>query len=131
MRGLFSDRLLGGHTEPYKDEHGQNRVRWLPGRVVVGIPYDTPILGYRSNSCALLRLWSAEAAQSFDFDDFNRGNYYGAVEEKVFSENISKVLYPNDEQMQGKRLRLEQQYFFHGQFHQGHDSPVSTQGIAA
>ncbi len=103
---------LGGHTEPYTDEHGNYRVRWIPGRVVVGIPYDTPILGYRSNSCALLRLWSAEAAQSFDFDDFNRGDYYGAVEEKVYSENISKVLYPNDEQMQGKRLRLEQQYFF-------------------
>lgn len=103
---------LGGYTEPYTDEHGEYRVRWIPGRVVVGIPYDTPILGYRSNSCALLRLWSAEAAQSFDFDDFNRGDYYGAVEEKVYSENISKVLYPNDEQMQGKRLRLEQQYFF-------------------
>ena len=103
---------LGGHTEPYNDEHGKYRVRWLPDRVVVGIPYDTPILGYRGNSCALLRLWSAEAAQSFDFADFNRGDYYGAVEEKVFSENISKVLYPNDEQMQGKRLRLEQQYFF-------------------
>jgi starch phosphorylase len=103
---------LGGHTEPYTDAHGEYRVRWIPDRVVVGIPYDTPILGYRSNTCALLRLWSAEAAQSFDFADFNRGDYYGAVEEKVYSENISKVLYPNDEQMQGKRLRLEQQYFF-------------------
>jgi starch phosphorylase len=103
---------LGGHTEPYADEHGQYRVRWVPGRVVVGLPYDTPILGYRSDSCALLRLWSAEAAQSFDFADYNRGDYYGAVEEKVYSENISKVLYPNDENMQGKQLRLEQQYFF-------------------
>jgi len=103
---------LGGHTEPYIDGHGHNRVRWVPARVVVGIPYDTPILGYRSHTCALLRLWSAEAAQSFDFADFNRGDYYGAVEEKVYSENISKVLYPNDENMQGKHLRLEQQYFF-------------------
>ncbi len=103
---------LGGHTEPYTDELGAYRVRWMPDRVVVGIPYDTPILGYRNNNCALLRLWSAEAAQSFDFADFNRGDYYGAVEEKVYSENISKVLYPNDEQMQGKHLRLEQQYFF-------------------
>ncbi|HUL14078.1 MAG TPA: glycogen/starch/alpha-glucan phosphorylase [Methylococcaceae bacterium] len=103
---------LGGHTEPYPDDKGEYRVRWVPGRVVVGIPYDTPILGHRVNSCALLRLWSAEAAQSFDFADFNRGDYYGAVEEKVSSENISKILYPNDEQMQGKRLRLEQQYFF-------------------
>ncbi len=80
--------------------------------MVVGIPYDTPILGYRNGTCALLRLWSAEAAQSFHFEDFNRGDYYGAVEEKVYSENISKVLYPNDEQLQGKHLRLEQQYFF-------------------
>ncbi len=103
---------LGGHTEAYIDENGNSRMRWHPARVVVGIPYDTPILGYRNNTCALLRLWSAEAAQSFDFSDFNRGDYYGAVEEKVFSENISKVLYPNDENMHGKQLRLEQQYFF-------------------
>ena len=103
---------LGGRTESYTDENGKYRVRWVPGRVVVGIPYDTPILGYRTNSCALLRLWSAEVAKSFDFDDFNRDDYYGAVEEKVYSENISKILYPNDEPLQGKRLRLEQQYFF-------------------
>ncbi|MDD2767316.1 MAG: glycogen/starch/alpha-glucan phosphorylase [Methylococcus sp.] len=103
---------LGGHTETYNDEHGNFRVRWMPDRVVVGIPYDTPIIGYRSDTCVLLRLWSSEAAQSFDFSDFNRGDYYGAVEEKVFSENLSKVLYPNDEQLEGKRLRLEQQYFF-------------------
>jgi len=103
---------LGGHTEPYTDDNGIYRVRWVPGRVVVGIPYDTPILGYGVDTCALLRLWSAEAAQSFDFEDFNRGDYYGAVEDKVASETISKVLYPNDEQFEGKRLRLEQQYFF-------------------
>ncbi|MBM4200293.1 MAG: glycogen/starch/alpha-glucan phosphorylase, partial [Gammaproteobacteria bacterium] len=101
-----------GHTEPYTDDNGIYRVRWVPGRVVVGIPYDTPILGYGVDTCALLRLWSAEAAQSFDFEDFNRGDYYGAVEDKVASETISKVLYPNDEQFEGKRLRLEQQYFF-------------------
>ena len=103
---------LGGHTEPYTDDKGAYRVRWVPGRVVVGIPYDTPILGYGVDTCALLRLWSAEAAQSFDFEEFNRGDYYGAVEDKVASETISKVLYPNDEQFEGKRLRLEQQYFF-------------------
>ena len=103
---------LGGHTETYTDEQREFHVRWVPGRVVVGIPYDSPVIGHLVDSCALLRLWSAEAAQSFDFDDFNRGDYYGAVEEKVYSENISKVLYPNDEGMQGKQLRLEQQYFF-------------------
>ena len=103
---------FGGHTEPYTDEHGRYRVRWVPGRVVVGIPYDTPILGYRVDSCGLMRLWSAEAAQSFDFAEFNRGDYYGAVEEKVASETLSKVLYPNDEKLEGKQLRLDQQYFF-------------------
>jgi glycogen phosphorylase len=103
---------LGGYSEHYTGERGEFRVRWVAGRVVVGIPYDTPIIGHQVDSCALLRLWSAEAAQSFDFSDFNRGDYYGAVHEKVYSENISKVLYPNDEQIQGKHLRLEQQYFF-------------------
>jgi starch phosphorylase len=66
--------------------------------VFIGIPYDAPILGYRVDSCALLRLWSAEAAKSFDFEDFNRGDYYRAVQDKVSSERMSKILYPNDEQ---------------------------------
>ena len=103
---------LGGHTETFTADNATTRVRWVPGRIVVGIPYDTPILGYRVDSCSVLRLWSAEAAQSFDFADFNRGDYYGAVHDKVASETISKVLYPNDEPFEGKRLRLEQQYFF-------------------
>jgi starch phosphorylase len=93
---------LAGQTESFTDHAGNHRVHWVPGRVVIGIPYDTPIVGYRVDSCALLRLWSAEAAQSFDFEDFNRGDYYGAVEEKVSSETISKALYPNDEQLGGK-----------------------------
>jgi starch phosphorylase len=103
---------LGGHTEHYVDEQGRNRVRWVPGRVVKGTPYDTPILGYRTHTANTLRLWSAEATESFDFAVFNRGDYYGAVERKLTSENLTKVLYPNDEQIQGKQLRLEQQYFF-------------------
>ena len=74
--------------------------------------YDTPVLGYKVNTCNTLRLWKAEAAESFDFQAFNIGDYYGAVDEKVYSENITKVLYPNDEPAQGKQLRLEQQYFF-------------------
>jgi starch phosphorylase len=103
---------LGGYTERFTGTDGKQRARWVPGRVVIGVPYDTPILGYRVGSCSVLRLWSAEAAQSFDFADFNRGDYYGAVHDKVASETISKVLYPNDEPLEGKRLRLEQQYFF-------------------
>jgi len=103
---------FGGHTERYSDEQGRVRVRWVPARVVNGVPYDTPILGYRVNTANTLRLWRAEAPESFDFSVFNRGDYWGAVNQKVTSENISKVLYPNDEQVKGKELRLEQQYFF-------------------
>ena len=103
---------FGGRTEHYQDDQGRQRVRWIPHRTVKGVACDTPILGYRVNSCNLLRLWKAEAVESFEFEDFNVGDYYGAVEEKIFSENITKVLYPNDEPIQGKQLRLEQQYFF-------------------
>jgi glycogen phosphorylase len=103
---------LGGRTEKYTDHEGRLRVRWFPSRIVNGVPYDTPILGYRVNTANTLRLWRAEAPESFDFAVFNRGDYYGAVNQKVVSENLSKVLYPNDEAIQGKELRLEQQYFF-------------------
>ncbi|BAU41869.1 glycogen/starch/alpha-glucan phosphorylase [Leptolyngbya sp. O-77] len=102
----------GGHTESFIDEHGNYRVRWVPFKVVKGLPYDTPILGYKVNTANTLRLWSAEATESFDFGAFNSGDYFGAVHQKSNSENISKVLYPNDEQYQGKVLRLEQQMFF-------------------
>jgi len=103
---------LGGSTERYRNADGKERVRWVPARLVNGIPYDTPILGYRTHTANTLRLWRAEAPESFDFEQFNRGDYYGAVNRKIVSENITKVLYPNDEQIQGKELRLEQQYFF-------------------
>ncbi len=103
---------FGGHTESYTDGAGRARVRWVPARVVNAVPYDTPILGYRVNTANTLRLWRAEAPQSFDFAVFNRGDYWGAVQQKFTSENITKVLYPNDQQLQGKALRLEQQYFF-------------------
>jgi starch phosphorylase len=103
---------FGGHTEPYEDDHGLYRVRWIPNRTVKGVAYDTPILGYRVNTCNLLRLWKAEAVESFELEAFNVGDYYGAVDQKIYSENITKVLYPNDEPIQGKQLRLEQQYFF-------------------
>jgi starch phosphorylase len=103
---------LGGSTEPYVDEHNQNRVRWAPQKTVIGVPYDTPILGYHTNTANTLRLWRSEAPESFDFAMFNSGDYSGAVNQRVTSENLSKVLYPNDEQLRGKELRLEQQYFF-------------------
>ncbi|MGC8989506.1 MAG: glycogen/starch/alpha-glucan phosphorylase, partial [Verrucomicrobiia bacterium] len=102
---------LGGHTQAWTDEQGRYRVRWVPQHVVRGIAYDTPILGCRVNTCNRMRLWKAEAVESFDFAAFNHGDYYRAVHDKMFSENITKVLYPNDEVIQGKNLRLEQQYF--------------------
>jgi starch phosphorylase len=103
---------FGGYTKAYTDETGRYRVKWIPSKAVKGIAFDTPILGYRVNTCNVLRLWKAEAPESFDFQAFNVGDYYRAVDEKVYSENITKVLYPNDEPVQGKQLRLEQQYFF-------------------
>ena len=103
---------LGGRTESYVDDLGRTRVRWLADTIVNGVPYDMPILGFRNNTANTLRLWQAQAPESFDFSVFNRGDYYGAVQQKVVSENLSKVLYPNDELLRGKQLRLEQQYFF-------------------
>jgi glycogen phosphorylase len=103
---------LGGHTETYTDEHGQYRVSWVPEKVVRGIPNDTPILGYRTNTANTMRLWSAQAVESFNFETFNTGDFFGAVADKVSSENISKILYPNDEEIKGKQLRLAQQFFF-------------------
>ena len=96
------DVNFGGHTEAYTQDQGRYRVRWIPGQVVRGVPHDMPILGYKVNAANTLRLWKAEAPESFNFQEFNLG----------VTENITKVLYPNDEPIQGKQLRLEQQYFF-------------------
>jgi starch phosphorylase len=103
---------LGGRTETYIDDAGKFRVRWVPEKTVAGVPFDSPILGYRVNTANTLRLWRAEATEAFDLPTFNRGDYLGAVSKKITSENLTKVLYPNDESEQGKELRLEQQYFF-------------------
>jgi starch phosphorylase len=103
---------FGGHSEVGTDAQGRYRVRWIPANRVKGVACDTPVLGYHVNTCNTLRLWKSEAVESFDLQDFNVGDYYGAVEHKVISETLSKVLYPNDEPEIGKRLRLAQQYFF-------------------
>jgi starch phosphorylase len=105
------DVKFGGRTEA-STEDGRYRVRWLPAQVVKGTPYDTPIVGCGVPTANLLRLWKAEAHESFDFQAFNIGDYYGAVADKTDSETISKVLYPNDAQLKGRELRLKQQYFF-------------------
>lgn len=90
---------------------------WIPTNTVRGVACDVPAMGYMCSfekpvTVNLLRLWKAEATESFNFEAFNSGDYWRAVEKKIESENISKVLYPNDEALRGKRLRLEQQYFF-------------------
>jgi len=103
------DVRFGGRTTAWTDEQGRYRVTWVPAEVVKGVAYDTPISGYRVGTCGRMRLWRAEAVESFDVTAFNHGDYYRAVEDKMVSENITKVLYPNDEALQGKRLRLRQQ----------------------
>ncbi len=103
---------FGGHTEVYKDSAGDYQVRWIPSQTVMGIPHDVPVPGYGTDNVNLLRLWKAEAGEAFDLGAFNAGDYAGAVANKMMSENITKVLYPNDETRQGKELRLQQQYFF-------------------
>jgi starch phosphorylase len=103
---------FGGRTEQFVGADGRPRVRWIPEKSVKGIAYDTPVSGFRSPTANLMRLWKAEATESFDFEAFNVGDYYRAVHEKVDSETITKVLYPNDEPQVGKLLRLEQQFFF-------------------
>jgi glycogen phosphorylase len=102
----------GGYAEHYTGEDGEDRVRWVPGRLLKGVAYDTPIQGYGVNTCNVLTLWSARAVESFALEAFNTGDYYKAVEDEVTSETVTKVLYPNDEPDAGKRLRLLQQYFF-------------------
>jgi starch phosphorylase len=103
---------FGGHTEIYRDLRGGHHVRWVPGQTVMGIPHDVPVPGYGTDNVNLLRLWKAEADEAFDLEAFNAGDYFGAVSSKMISENITKVLYPNDDTQQGKELRLQQQYFF-------------------
>ncbi|MBR3222540.1 MAG: glycogen/starch/alpha-glucan phosphorylase [Kiritimatiellae bacterium] len=101
---------FGGHVE-CRTEKGRQQWRWVPAETVEGVPYDLPIVGYR-NAVNSLRLWSAKAVDDFDLDDFNKGSYVEAVERKVLAENLTKVLYPNDNTTAGKELRLRQQYFF-------------------
>ena len=103
---------FGGRVENYVSDRGNYRVRWVPDEQVIAVPYDVLQIGYKVNSCNRLRLWRADATETFDFYAFNIGDYLGSVEQSVSSETISKVLYPNDGTDQGKILRLKQQHFF-------------------
>ena len=103
---------LYGHTHMFHDQKGRLRVAWADTKDVLAVPYDIPVSGYKNDVVNTLRLWSARSADEFDFEYFNDGDYERAVYNQVFTENISKVLYPNDIIIQGKELRLKQEYFF-------------------
>ena len=100
-----------GHVVEFPGERGIER-HWVDEEHVLAMAYDVPIPGYGTETVNNLRLWSAKAAREFDLTHFNDGNYEKAVEERNATENISKVLYPNDASESGKELRLRQQYFF-------------------
>jgi starch phosphorylase len=101
-----------GRAEQYTDEHHASRMRWVDTEDVYAMAYDVPVPGYRNDVVNSLRLWSAKSSREFDLEKFNAGAYVAAVEDKTSSENISKVLYPPDDQYAGRELRLKQQYFF-------------------
>jgi glycogen phosphorylase len=103
---------FGGQTEWYTDGSDTPRKRWLGAEKVRGEPYHMMMPGFKTRTVNMLRLWRARATREFDFQLFDDGDYARAVEQKVRSENITKVLYPNDNTPQGKKLRLKQQYFF-------------------
>ncbi|HVR63221.1 MAG TPA: glycogen/starch/alpha-glucan phosphorylase [Polyangia bacterium] len=105
---------LYGRVEMRHDAAGRWNAHWVDAREVVGLPYDSFIVGHRVNNVNTLRLWAARATRDFDLQFFNEGDYRRAVEEKIDTENISKVLYPNDQSDEGRELRLKQQYFFVG-----------------
>ncbi len=101
-----------GTVETVIDENGNARKNWANAEEIIAIGYDTPVPGFHNNTVNNLRLWSAKASREFDLNYFNHGDYIKAVSEKSVSENITKVLYPNDNMFEGKELRLKQEYFF-------------------
>jgi glycogen phosphorylase len=101
-----------GRSESYIDHDGKLRFRWVDGEIVLALACDTLIPAYESEYVTNMRLWTALSSRGFNLQEFSQGDYIGAVEAKVLSENISKVLYPSDEIASGKELRLKQQYFF-------------------
>lgn len=101
-----------GRVERREDANGRITTHWVDTQDILAVPYDTPVVGYKNDIVNTLRLWSARSTENFDLEYFNDGDYEKAVYHKIFSENISKVLYPNDAQSQGRELRLKQEYFF-------------------
>ncbi len=103
---------FGGRVVQFSDEDGVQRHHWVDTDDVMAMAYDTPIPGYATSTVNNMRLWAAKASRDFDLNYFNEGNYIKAVEDKNQSENLSKVLYPQDSTAMGRELRLKQQYFF-------------------
>jgi starch phosphorylase len=101
-----------GRSESYVDGDGDLRYRWVDGEIVMAVACDILIPGFGDDYVTNMRLWTARSSREFNLTHFNQGDYIGAVEAKVLGETISKVLYPNDEKIAGKELRLKQQYFF-------------------
>jgi glycogen phosphorylase len=101
-----------GRAEDYTDDQGRRRTRWIDTTDLYAMAYDVAVPGYGNTTVNSLRLWAAKSSREFDLEKFNTGAYVEAVMDKTSTENISKVLYPSDEQYQGKELRLKQQYFF-------------------
>jgi starch phosphorylase len=107
---LYEVRFYG-RSEPYRDPKGSLRYRWVDTETVMAMPCDILIPGYGGGHVTNMRLWAATSSREFSLRDFNQGDFVGAMQAKILSENISKVLYPNDEPIAGKELRLRQQYF--------------------
>jgi starch phosphorylase len=102
---------LYGRIQSSRDSQGNRRQSWVDSKIVVGVPNDMPVAGYGGETVNFLRLFTARASEDFDIEIFNRGDYIRAVEQKIASENISRVLYPSDSVLSGKELRLTQEYF--------------------
>jgi glycogen phosphorylase len=100
-----------GRVVQYVDSNGRLKCDWIETQEVMAMAYDTPICGYNNDTVNTLRLWQAKSPRGFDFSYFNHGDYIRAVEDIALKENISKVLYPNDNIFEGKELRLKQEYF--------------------
>ena len=103
---------FGGYVAMRKDEYGRDRFVQEDYQSVLAVPYDLPIVGYNNNVVNSLRIWDAEAIDTFNLDSFDKGDYQKAVEQQNLARTICEVLYPNDNHMAGKELRLKQQYFF-------------------
>ena len=103
---------FGGYVRMMRDENGRERFIQENYQSVMAVPYDLPVLGYGNNVVNTLRIWDAEAVNTFNLDSFDKGNYQKAVEQENLARTICEVLYPNDNHYAGKELRLKQQYFF-------------------